>query len=325
MEYDSQKANREKLVAKAQHSAAAPFFNFVTENWCKVAAARPTLDGKEVHELLWKQWVGRLGRLGGDEAEIAKRGDTGAAIVRREKGVKRMKTMVNLEKLKVEGSRGQSEIKVESLSLFTEKIRSELDRVAPSRDPHEEDVKRAAEEAERAKAEEKAKAAKKLAGEESARKLKLVAEEAGRRMVMRMEEKKQQGEIRRKEEERMNVVARLKEEKAKADQKAKEREEEKRSSEIKQHFNFLPTTPPHAPNFTSPASVDSCSVPEEEGGVVVGSQAEVKRKDEQSEISREEELETSFDSEVKFRTNICCKLCKSHFPIIRYPSPLFFK
>ena len=302
MEYDSQKANREKLVAKAQHSAAAPFFNFVTENWCKVAAARPTLDGKGVHELLWQQWVGRLG---GDEAEIAKRGDTGAAIVRREKGVKRMKTMVNLEKVKVEGSRGQSEIKVESLSLFTEKIRSELDRVAPSRDPHEEDVKRAAEEAERAKAEEKAKAAKKLAGEESARKLKLVAEEAGRRMVMRMEEKKQQGEIRRKEEERMNVVARLKEEKAKADQKVKEREEEKRSSEIKQHFNFLPTTPPHAPNFTSPASVNSCSVPEEEGGEVVGSQAESKRKGEQSEISQEEELETSFDSEVKFRKNIC--------------------
>ena len=122
---------------------------------------------------------------------------------------------------------------------------------------------------------------------------------------MRMEEKRQQGEIRRKEEERMNVVARLKEEKAKADQKAKEREEEKRSSEIKQHFNFLPTTPPHAPNFTSPASVNSCSVPEEEGGEVVGSQAESKRKGEQSEISQEEELETSFDSEVKFRKNIC--------------------
>ena len=67
MEYNSQKANREKLMVKAEHSAAAPFFNFVTENWREVAAARPTLDGNGVHELLWQQWVARLG-TGRDEA-----------------------------------------------------------------------------------------------------------------------------------------------------------------------------------------------------------------------------------------------------------------
>ena len=140
---------------KAQLSAAAPFFNFVTENWCKVAAGSPTLDGNEVHKLLWQQWVSRLSR---DEVKNIKGGDTCVAIVGSEKGLKRIKTMVNLEKVKVdgrqvEGSRDQSEIKVESLALFTEKISSELERVAPSKSPHQGDVvhlgdvKRATEEA----------------------------------------------------------------------------------------------------------------------------------------------------------------------------------
>ena len=142
MEYNSQKANREKVMVKAQLSAAAPFFNFVTENWYKVAAGRPTLDGKGVHELLWQQWVGRLG---GDVAKQATEGNTGAAVVRREQGVKRIKTMVHLEKVKVDGrqveeSKDQSENRVVSLALFTEKISSELERVAPSKSPHQGDV-----------------------------------------------------------------------------------------------------------------------------------------------------------------------------------------
>ena len=98
-----------------------------------------------------------------------------------------------------------------------------------------------------------------------------------------------------------------------ADKRVKEDREKKHNSEIKQHFNFLSSTPPHAGNFTSAATVSSCSVMDEEGGEVVGVQAESKRKDEQNENSGED-LDTSFDSEVKFRKNICCKFSNSYIP-----------
>ena len=314
MEYDSQKANREKLVAKAQHSAAAPFFNFVTENWCKVAAARPSLDGKEVQEVLWQQWMG-LGTMGrgGKEDLTAGKSDACVAIasVKREKSVKRKKVVVNLEKVKLEGrqveaNRGESEIKEESLTFFKELIGSELERVAPSRDPHQgvagdlDDIKRAAAKAERVKAE-----AVKKAADENSRQINLSAEEAERWMEeKKQEEEKRRKEIQGKEEKRKTEVARLKKEKAKADQKEKTeqkmREERKRSLEIKQPVNFVPTTPPHTPNsnITSTTAVSSHSMLKEAGEV--GSHAELKRIDEQTEISQEDlDKDSSFDSEVK--------------------------
>ena len=121
MDYDAQKASREQLKEKARRSAAAPFFNYVTENWCSVAAARPNLDGKEVQELLWLQWVRK-----GEKGKATVRGDIGAAIVGREKGAKRIKTVINLEKVKLEGGQvepnrgnpGKSEVKEENLALF---------------------------------------------------------------------------------------------------------------------------------------------------------------------------------------------------------------
>ena len=76
MEYNSRKVEREKLLSKAKRSVAAPFFNFVTENWCKVAAGSPTLDGNEVHKLLWQQWVSRLSR----DEKIKEVGSLGSQI-----------------------------------------------------------------------------------------------------------------------------------------------------------------------------------------------------------------------------------------------------
>ena len=314
MEYNSQKAERERLLSKARRSIAAPFFNFVTENWCSVAAARPNLDGKGVQELLWQQWMGRctMGR-GGKEDLTAGKSDACVAIasVKREKSVKRKKVVVNLEKVKLEGrqveaNRGESEIKEESLTFFKERINSELERVAPSRDPHQgdagdpDDIKRAAVKTERVRAE-----AVKKPADENSRLIKLAAGDAERWM----EEKKQQEEKRRqeiqgKEKRRKKEVARLKEEKAKADQKEereqKKGKEKKRSLEIKQPFNFIPTTPPHTPNsnFTSTSTVSSCLMLKEAGEH--GSKAELNRIDEQNEISQENlDKDSSFDSEVK--------------------------
>ena len=197
MEYNSQKTDKERLLAKARRSIAAPFFNFVTENWRSVAATRPNLDGKEVQELLWQQWVGTtlIGR------ETAGETETGAAIasVKREKGVKRIKAaVVNLERVKLEGrqveaNRCESETKEESLAEFKGRISSELECVAPSRDPHQEDAggylgnyKNIAGWGNRPlKAD-----AEKKAVEENARKIKLAAEEAEKWM----DEKKQEGE-----------------------------------------------------------------------------------------------------------------------------------
>merc|ERR1719239_1681878 len=219
MEYNSQKAERERLLSKARRSIAAPFFNFVTENWCSVAAAMPNLDGKEVQELLWQQWMGRctMGKGGKEDLTVGE-SDASAAIasVNREKSVKRKKAVVNLEKVKLEGrqveaNRGESEIKEESLTFFKERINSELERVAPSRDPHQgdagdpDDIKRAAVKTERVRAE-----AVKKPADENSRLIKLAAGDAERWM----EEKKQQEEKRRqeiqgKEEKRKTEVARL--------------------------------------------------------------------------------------------------------------------
>ena len=189
MEYNSRKVEREKLLSKAKRSVAAPFFNFVTENWCSVAAARPSLDGKEVQELLWQQWMGSKGR-GGKVDLAAGESDASAASasVNREKSVKRKKAVVNLEKVKLEGrqveaNRGESEIKEESLTFFKERISSELERIAPSRDPHQgdagdlDDIKRAAVKVERVKA-----GAVKKAACENSKQIKLAAEEAERWM-----------------------------------------------------------------------------------------------------------------------------------------------
>ena len=314
MEYNSQKADREQLLAKAKRSIAAPFFNFVTENWCKVAATRPNLDGKEVQELLWQQWVGTMGLgRGGKENLAAGETGAGAAIVsvkREKKGAKRKKAVVNLERVKLEGrqveaNRGENETKEkESLAVFKEGISSEPECVAPSRDPHQEDAgdlgsnhKKTAVWGNRPL---------KADIEKNARKIKLATEEDEKWMdEKKQEEEKQRKEILEKEEKRKKEVARLKEDKAKADQKEKRkqkmREEENSSLEINQHSNFIPTTPPHTPNnsnFTSTTKASSCSGVKEVSEV--GSQAELKRKDKQDKISQEHlQEDSSFDSEVK--------------------------
>merc|ERR1712181_116715 len=73
--------------------------------------------------------------------------------------------------------------------------------------------------------------------------------------------------------------------------------EEKGSFEMKQHSNFIPTTPPHTPNFTSTTSTSSCSGVNK--SFEIGSQAELERREEQDKISQEDlQEDSSFDSEV---------------------------
>merc|ERR1719234_704139 len=168
---------------------------------------------------------------GGKEDSAAGERDTGAAVasVKREKGVKRIKAaVVNLEKVKLEGrqveaNRGESETKEKSLAVFKERISNELECVAPSRDPHQEDAgdlgnytKTSGWGNQPQKAD-----AEKDAVKENARKIKLAAEEDEKRMdEKKQEEEKLSKEILKKEEKRKKEVARLKKEKAKVDQKA---------------------------------------------------------------------------------------------------------
>jgi len=89
--YDSEKTSKEGQMAKARQSAAAPFFNFAMGAWHKVAAERPSLGGNEVQEILWQQWLVKVGEV--EEKSLME--DVGT-----KESIKSKRAVVKLEKLK---------------------------------------------------------------------------------------------------------------------------------------------------------------------------------------------------------------------------------
>merc|ERR1719209_2828074 len=89
--YESERTSKEGQMARARQSAAAPFFNFAMGAWHKVAAEKPSLGGNEVQEILWQQWVVKVGEL--KEKSLMEEAET-------KESIKSKRAVVKLEKLK---------------------------------------------------------------------------------------------------------------------------------------------------------------------------------------------------------------------------------